>query len=88
MSSSAKLLWGDAEISVEWIGLELAWVRTNEYWAMRLFELAGIYDIYLMWRMVSKDGAFGTFSFLDLLGYVRDFEVSDPRDRDFALLNL
>ncbi|OCL05501.1 hypothetical protein AOQ84DRAFT_390829 [Glonium stellatum] len=87
LASSAVLLWGDAEIEWQWVGLAAAWIRTYEPRLLRQFDLSGVYNAYLMHHLSTERNVEG-ISFLRLLGLTRQFGVTDPRDRVFALLGI
>lgn len=78
------LLWGATEIEWQWVGLAAAWIRTYEPRLLRQFDLSGAYNAYLVYHLSTESNVKG-ISFVRLLGLTRQFEVTDPRDRLYAL---
>jgi hypothetical protein len=87
VARSATIMWGEAQISWCWIGLASEWLRTNEYHLLQYFGISGIYNAYLM-EHLSRQEDNSRFTILRLLGLTRQFGVTDPRDRIFALLGI
>ena len=87
LASSAILLWGATEIEWQWVGLAAAWIRTYEPRLLREFDLSGAYNAYLMYHLSTESNVEG-ISFLRLLSLTRQFGVTDPRDRLYALLGI
>jgi hypothetical protein len=87
VARSATIMWGQAQISWHWIGLASEWLRTNEHHLLRYFGISGIYNAYLMEHLSRQEDP-SRFSILRLLGLTRQFGVTDPRDRIFALLGI
>ncbi|TKA76950.1 hypothetical protein B0A49_01725 [Cryomyces minteri] len=82
------MMWGDVEVCWNWVGLASEWIRTNGYYLMRSYPMAGVYNAYLMHSMHTGAKDTDSLSFLWLMGLTRQFEATDPRDRVFALLGL
>jgi hypothetical protein len=81
--------WGTAEIRWEWVGLAAAILRTNYHGICKKMRIGGVYNAYLMFRSSRlSDLPRMKFDFLQLLRLTRQFEVTDPRDKIYALLGI
>jgi len=90
VARTATVLWGDAEISWRWLGLATARIRVNLCPFITRYDLSGVFNAYLMYRLSQGDAkaAPTVVSFLELLAMTCQFEVSDCRDRVYGLLGL
>ena len=89
LARTAVARMGHIEINWKWIGLAAAILRTNYQGICETTRLGGVYNAYLMFRSSSQsDIPRIKFDFLRLLRLTRQFEVTDPRDRIYALLGI
>jgi hypothetical protein len=90
LAKEAIVIWGNCEISWRHIGLAAARLRTNHYRILQRYNMPGVFNAYLMYRIsqcVSEIAPLD-LSFLRLLTLTRQFECSDPRDRIYGLIGL
>jgi hypothetical protein len=90
LASDAIMLWGSSSISWSYVGLAAAFLRTNHYELMAKYNMPGIYNAYIMYRISNNDDVAPPLNlkFLRLLTCTRQFGATDDRDRIFALLGL
>ncbi|KAF4314297.1 Heterokaryon incompatibility [Botryosphaeria dothidea] len=88
LASSAEIIWGTESISWECLGFAAAWIRTVGYQILRNTPIQGVHNAYLMYALSLGSDKHDPVSFLHLLTLTRQFRVSDPRDRIYALLGL
>ncbi|KAF2843152.1 HET-domain-containing protein [Patellaria atrata CBS 101060] len=89
LSSNAFLVWG--ENSTPWSDIAGAsqWLRQFGYKFIDQYGIQGAYNAYLMDALTNQGIALtAPLTFLRLLGLTRQFHVTDPRDRIFAILGL
>lgn len=86
----ATILWGDAEMSWRWVGLAASRIRVQLFQLVSRYDLSGIFNAYLMYRLSQGDAAAEPVipSFLELLAMTCQFHVTDTRDRIYGLLGL
>ncbi|KAF7592422.1 hypothetical protein BBP40_000270 [Aspergillus hancockii] len=91
LSASATLIWGDSEISWEWVGFAAAIIRLKMSELFEFWSIPGISNAYFMYRISSTSGAIFqpvSLSFSRLLTMTQQYETSDPYDRVYGLLAL
>lgn len=88
LASSAEIMWGPETASWECLGFAAAWIRTVGYQILRNTPIQGVHNAYLMYALSLSSEKHDPVSFLHLLTLTRQFQVSDPRDRVYALLGL
>ncbi|KAH7349711.1 heterokaryon incompatibility protein-domain-containing protein [Plectosphaerella cucumerina] len=99
-SRAAVVLWRDASISWTLVGLVATLIRNNEFlWRQytspprtkqrrRFSAVVGLMNAFLMNRMPASDFRGSSLAFLDLLRLTRNFNVTEPLDRIYAILGL
>jgi hypothetical protein len=90
LANTATVIWGNSEISWRWLGLAAARLRTNYYAVLQQYNMDGVFNAYLNYRIslgkLDLDPL--KFSFSSLLALTRQYEATDPRDRIFGLLGI
>jgi hypothetical protein len=86
LSSSAVVMWGDAEISWELVGIASERIQDDHQLWNAVGQRTGIGNAYLMHSLRNRKQA--VYSFRVLLQRSRRFEATDPKDRIFAVLGL
>lgn len=90
LARTATIMWGDADMLWRWLGLAAARIRVNLCPLIARYDLSGVFNAYLMYRLSQGDAAADPvpISFLELLAMTCQFNVSDARDRVYGLLGL
>ncbi len=78
--------WGDAEIPWTWIGMAACLIRHDDEKAEALADLQGVYNACLMFLLPGED--WKSTQYLDLMRLLLRFQVTEQRDRAFAILGL
>jgi hypothetical protein len=86
LSSSAVMMWGDTEIPWELVGVTSKRIQDDHQLWNAVDERTGIGNAYLMHSL--RNPTHAAYSFRMLLQRSRGFEVTDPKDRIFAVLGL
>jgi hypothetical protein len=86
LASSAVVMWGDAEISWELVGLASERIQDDHQLWTAVDQRTGIGNAYLMHSLRNPKHA--AYSFRVLLQRSRRFEATEPKDRIFAVLGL
>ena len=91
LSVAASLMWGDAEIEWECVGLAAAYIRINKSNLLEHCFMPGIFNAYFMYRIsITADTIFKpvSLSFLSLLTMTQQYDTSNNLDRVYGLLGL
>lgn len=94
LASKAKVIWGEYEISWDWIGLVAAVIKANfcgSFFSRNSWSIPdGLMNAYLMYRLSSSQTCLPrlTFSFAELLQLTRQFQSTQEHDRIYGLLGL
>jgi hypothetical protein len=91
LARSAMVHWGECAVDWTHVGLAAARLRTSWKEVLGLYELAGVYNAYLMYRL-NEHGGYGLepvrCGFGRLLAFTRGFGCGDDRDRVYGLLGI
>lgn len=90
LARHATIIWGDAEMPWRWVGLAATRIRVHLYPVLARYDMGGIFNAYLMYRLSKGDAAVGhlVVPFLELVAMTCQFHATDPRDRVYGLLGL
>lgn len=86
LSSAAVMMWGDAEIPWELVGVASKNIQNDHQLWNAIDERAGVGNAYLMHSL--RNPTQDAYSFRVLLQRSRRFEATEAKDRIFAVLGL
>ena len=89
LAKSATVIWGDAEIDWNWIGTAAREIWDN-YQILGQFRTRGLENAYFMHSLFQEQHKAEPefYNFLELLYWFQNLEVSDARDKVFALVGI